>query len=603
MELKQIKIKDFKSIKDLNFPIKGNILSLVGKNECGKSSILEAISFLNPRKVFDDFEVTNKTSPAYEKGFPYLSGLFSMNLAQLDKLIEMSNTYLNESGLAILLDIKTDNAEEDIFFEIERWGNGIQNLSINIIGKKSKKAIKVFNFILKKTVKNEYAENILNNIFPNISLFRDEEIRIKSATINQLKSDSIEYDTLRKLLYIIGCDDFDVFKKSNVHTKCDTFSDKITELFNKYYLQDDSITLKISYQANKVDILVKDESKEHFYITQRSPGFQYFFAFVINKHYSTLNSGTNQIILLDEPGSNLHPKGSRDLLKTFIDISKQNSQIVYTTHNTFLAFRDDIDMLYHIRKKSKVGTYIDKKPYKDNYQELRRELGIMLNDSLLIGELNIIVEGQTELLAIPQLLRSSKFCESENINLEFVNVYNAEGAPEVKSAIRYIDSLDLAGVVLFDSDAAGQRILQNQKIAEILRKRKWEQLSINDVFNDKEERTFEDLFPQNEYVKAYNKFNKDNSDVIEFEKDFEEFIWTKHIGVPIVELLQKHYQSFINEDRRKKNEKFNKVAIMRILLQNVLKLDKEVIDKEYIDILKFLKELTERIEKIEKWLK
>jgi len=556
MELKQIKIKDFKSIKDLNFPVKGNILSLVGKNECGKSSILEAISFLNPRKIFDDFEVTNKTSPVYEKGFPYLAGLFSMTISQLDKLIEISNSYLNDSGLSTLLDIKVDNDEDSIFFELERWGNGIENLSINVIGKKGKNAIKLFENIIKKNARNDYAESILDNIFPDISLFRDEEIRIKSATINQLKSNSTEFDTLRKLLYIIGCDDFDVFKKSNVHTKCDTFSDKITELFNKYYLQDDSITLKISYQGNKVDILVKDESKEHFYITQRSPGFQYFFAFVINKHFSTLNSSTNQIILLDEPGSNLHPKGSRDLLKTFIDISNQNSQIVYTTHNTFLAFRDDIDMLYHIRKKSKTGTYIDKKPYKDNYQELRRELGIMLNDSMLIGELNIIVEGQTELLAIPQLLHSTKFCLSENINLEFINVYNAQGAPEVKSAIRYIDSLDLAGLVLFDSDTAGQRVLQNQKIAEILRKRKWDQLSINDVFADKNERTFEDLFPQNEYVIAYNKFNEDNGDVIEFEKGFEKFVWSKHVGVPIVDVLQKHYQSFLNEDRRNNNEKF-----------------------------------------------
>jgi len=42
---------------------------------------------------------------------------------------------------------------------------------------------------------------------------------------------------------------------------------------------------------------------------------------------------------------------------------------------------------------------------------------------------------------------------------------------------------------------------------------------------------------------------------------------------------------------------------MRILLQNALKKDTEVIEKDYQDILKFLKELVERIEKIGKWLK
>lgn len=602
MKLEQIRIKDFKSIKDLNFPVKGNILSLVGKNECGKSSILEAISFLNPRKKFDDLQVTNKSSPSYEKAFPYLSGLFNLSFEQLDKLNNVTNTYLTAEALKQIIEYKKAK-EEDIYFELERWGNGVENLSMNLIDKGGKKAIKILEYVIKKTNRANVVEEILDEIFPNISLFRDEEIKIKSATINQLKSNSPEFDTLRKLLFIIGCDDFDVFRKSNVHTRCDSYSDKITELFNKYYLQDDSISLKISYQGNKVDILVKDESKEHFYITQRSPGFQYFFAFIVNKHFATLNASKNQIILLDEPGSNLHPKGSRDLLKTFIDISNQNSQIVYTTHNTFLAFRDDIDMLYHIRKKSKTGTYIDKKPHRDNYQELRRELGIILNDSMLIGEFNVIVEGSTELLAIPQLLRSSKFNDSENVNLEFVNVYNAEGAPEVKSAIRYIDSLDLGGLVLFDSDAAGREILKNKKITEILKKRKWESININDTFSDTSDRTFEDLFPQNEYVNAYNTFNINNSDVIEFEKEFMPFDFTKKIKVPIVKELETHYRGFLSEHREKKKEKFNKVGIMRIALLNAHKKDKQEVEKEYPALLLFLKELTERIEKTAKWLK
>ena len=602
MELKQIVIKDFKSIKNLVFPVKGNILSMVGKNECGKSSILEAISYLNPRKTYDDLELTNKTSKIYEKGYPYLAGLFEMSQAHLNKLKDFGKAFFTDDFLQELGKLKSVNAE-NLFFEIERWGNGVENLSMNLIEKDKKLALRLFDGVTKKSLKTEFAENLLTEIFPNIALFRDEEIKIKPATINQLNSDDPTYDTLRKLLLIIGCEDFGDFRKSNVHAKCDTFSDAITELFRKYYLQDDSISLKISYQAGKVDLLIKDETKQYFSITQRSPGFQYFFAFIINKHFSTLNSSKNQIFLLDEPGSNLHPKGSRDLLKTFVDISNRNSQIIYTTHNTFLAFRDDIDMLYHIRKKIKVGTYIDKKPYRDNYQELRRELGIILSDSMLIGELNLIVEGATELMALPQLLRSTKFCQSENINLEFINVFNAEGAPEIKSAIRYIDSLELSGVVLFDSDEAGQKILTNTKISTILKKRKWEYFSISDVFGDKELRTFEDLFPQKEYVESYNLFNKSNSDVIDFANDFIPFELTKGLKTPIADELKSHYQNFLSEERKKKKEGFNKVGVMRILLQKALAKSHEDIKKDYLSLLKFIELLVEKIEKVNKWLK
>ena len=47
MKLTKVEIFDFKSIKQEKIEINTNQLCLVGKNECGKSSILQAISHLN----------------------------------------------------------------------------------------------------------------------------------------------------------------------------------------------------------------------------------------------------------------------------------------------------------------------------------------------------------------------------------------------------------------------------------------------------------------------------------------------------------------------------------------------------------------------------
>jgi predicted ATP-dependent endonuclease of OLD family len=61
MILTEIQIKNFKCIKDSNeFKIDENVTCLVGKNESGKTAILQAIEKLNPSDPahadFDDLD-------------------------------------------------------------------------------------------------------------------------------------------------------------------------------------------------------------------------------------------------------------------------------------------------------------------------------------------------------------------------------------------------------------------------------------------------------------------------------------------------------------------------------------------------------------------
>ena len=49
--LLKVKIQNFKSIKELDFEIGNEIKYLVGKNECGKSNILDAISRIKEDKL------------------------------------------------------------------------------------------------------------------------------------------------------------------------------------------------------------------------------------------------------------------------------------------------------------------------------------------------------------------------------------------------------------------------------------------------------------------------------------------------------------------------------------------------------------------------
>ncbi|TLX23877.1 DUF2813 domain-containing protein, partial [Chryseobacterium indologenes] len=55
MVLKEIQIKNFRSIKDENIAFNHNCIILLGKNEAGKSNILKAIA-----AVFGEYKVSNK---------------------------------------------------------------------------------------------------------------------------------------------------------------------------------------------------------------------------------------------------------------------------------------------------------------------------------------------------------------------------------------------------------------------------------------------------------------------------------------------------------------------------------------------------------------
>jgi len=339
---------------------------------------------------------------------------------------------------------------------------------------------------------------------------------------------------------------------------------KLNKIFKKHYKQDQSINIKIvPALGDKLNLIIRDNSNKSFSINERSPGFQYYFSFLVNKLYTKHISGSkNNIILLDEPGNSLHPKGAKDLLKSFDDIS-ENSQILYTTHNPFLAVRNCVDSLIFVNKSAKDGTKINKKPFLNKYQVLRRELGIMLNDSFLIGDINLVVEGNTEKLAFHRLFQFEKYRD-----LEWMNIYNADGVNNIPQAINYLgkNNLKLSGITLLDSDKEAIDIKKVKAYKSNIKENNWEEIEINSVFNDKKTRTFEDLFPQEKYIEAYNNYSNSLKPLEVFEKEFVDFEFTKEIETPIIDTISAHFKSFLPEHSK---SNITKQDVIRHLLDIV----------------------------------
>ena len=84
---------------------------------------------------------------------------------------------------------------------------------------------------------------------------------------------------------------------------------------------------------------------------RRSAGFVWFFSFLIWFSRVRQNFGDNVVLLLDEPGLSLHGKAQQDLLRYFDERLRPRHQLVYTTHSPFMINARRIEELRTVQDK------------------------------------------------------------------------------------------------------------------------------------------------------------------------------------------------------------------------------------------------------------
>jgi predicted ATP-dependent endonuclease of OLD family len=139
---------------------------------------------------------------------------------------------------------------------------------------------------------------------------------------------------------------------------------------------------------------------------ERSTGFVWFFSFLVwfwqvKRHY-----GTNVFILLDEPALNLHARAQADLLRYINEKLRPEHQVMYTTHSPFLV---DANNILSARTVEDVGTEEGKiegtkvgdkvlSTDPDTVSPLQGALGYDITQTLFVGKHTLLVEGPSDLL-------------------------------------------------------------------------------------------------------------------------------------------------------------------------------------------------------------
>ncbi|MGA3006886.1 MAG: AAA family ATPase [Opitutaceae bacterium] len=143
---------------------------------------------------------------------------------------------------------------------------------------------------------------------------------------------------------------------------------------------------------------------------ERSAGFTWFFSFLVQFSLVKKKHG-NVIILLDEPGLNLHGKAQADLLRFINEQLQPNHQVIYTTHSPFMvpannlaAVRTVEDVLIKGKDDESIqvlGTKVGfdiLKIDKDTVFPLQGALGYEISQSLFVSPNTLLVEGPSDIL-------------------------------------------------------------------------------------------------------------------------------------------------------------------------------------------------------------
>lgn len=286
----------------------------------------------------------------------------------------------------------------------------------------------------------------------------------------------------------------EIFKYWSTNTNLD-IDFKIQTLTNVHGQPEKYLDIRVKSQRHKVTLP----------LDRRSKGFNWFFSFIVWFSKIQADKDSDYILLLDEPGLNLHASAQADLLRFISDLSKKY-QIVYTTHSPFMVESEHLDRV-RTCLETEDGTIIS-----DSIQEkdpntlfpLQAALGYDIAQNLFISKNNLLVEGPADLIYLT--IMSSILEGSKRQSLyEDITIVPVGGLDKVSTFISLLRGSKLKVACLLDT-------FTNQK-----GKQKVDDLIVHKIIKDKNIRFFdefssgvekvadiEDMFEKEEYLKIFN---------------------------------------------------------------------------------------------------
>ena len=550
MKYKKFKIKNFKGIQNLEFDLEGKnpiskVFTLVGLNESGKTTILEALSFfydnVNSEKeltitksIFDD---VHDLIPKSKKGLFNESISVSAVVQFEDQDKEEIHKFLSSNGFVSSDIIDEVVIKVNLIFKDSNYVNKKRSWTASIVkvktegkGKASKKCLSDVDDGKWKDLVLYIENNLLPAIiyYPNFLFDFPDQIFLEKSE-NESKEQVFYRAVLQDILSSIDKDLLlkehivDRYKKSlpkdidATESVVNKMSGQVTRfltqskmnVFNKL-LENKGVLIKYpkSNDEGKIYLEIKLKSgDDEYFIRERSLGFRWFLTYLLFTQFRVFRNGAKKLIFLfDEPASNLHQTGQHRLLDALSELTSNiNAYVIYSTHSHHLINPKWLETTYIV--KNNAMDYENESEYNSqmtNISIVRYRTFVSNNPSQINffqPILDVLEYRPSNLENIPNVVMlegKNDFYTLEYINkiLKLGSKFNfipGMGSGKLDTVIQLYYAWGRNFLILLDSDDAGikEKKRYNEKFGSIVKDKvftfddinsKWIKKDMEDIF-------------------------------------------------------------------------------------------------------------------------
>lgn len=502
MKVNKIKVCNFRSIKDVECNIKNNALVLVGANNAGKSSFINAVRiFWGDLEVNDDdfHKEENEISITIEfKVFKdsfkeeYLWNNRKIGLLKIPSIAGEYNECKEDTEVSDMSynDYKTyrENAfENKIILDLticnEIWEKSIHS-RLNV-----EDGICIIEYkILRNDKKGKYRNSnnleikdfveYLNKIAfidDDRNFSEEEEGKTRTLTSKILGNHIMgSKDTECASCSFIDCSDCmdglhkkpvkeldmnDLEKLVNIKARdlSSDISDGISRIFQSNFSNDYKILLNTSSNVDKSFTITTKiyvpQLEKYVDLSKVGAGVRSIYILSLLQAYLELEDLSDNLFIIEEPEIYLHPKLQKLMGSILYEIAQENF-IIITTHSPIVLNRFELSSI----KKVKLNEQHETELFESTLSEVLQELGYSTSD-ILFTEFVILVEGKDDKRWLEKIILTHY---KVDINKFYIIDTKSCNNIEIYASLRFLSKTNLTDnfLIFRDSDTMDPTVIK-----------------------------------------------------------------------------------------------------------------------------------------------
>ncbi|WP_214630353.1 ATP-dependent nuclease [Paenibacillus agaridevorans] len=489
-KIRYIRIQNFRGISEFSACMSKDLISIVGQNDVGKSTVLRALcTFFEKEKVGkEDFQKGNEHLPIEIEVHFECVGLEQLKHNGLIKLKQVYSKVMEKI-----------NSQKLFFYEAEKAKD--EELQKYAVLKQWAKKCDVETPAIKPS--EDAIQEIRNKVISKLQLLPNEDW--KHADWDELSKHlpeiifipaSQDYENEQKMsndssvfgkLFRVGIrnwlstDPESKIALQTIKTKVETINNQFIRIVEQKLREQLTLAEGLSQELDPLDVSrgfsftmqVEDSHGIRTPLSQRGSGLQRAVLVAVIRAQSEINetvarmkdanggelqgkdqtkSGERSVFyIFEEPEAFLHLSAQKDLFYSLRDLSKQNNQVILTTHSTLFIDESDMDDVVLLVREQ--GKTISRQHIPQ--EEIRDQLGERIRLSeLLTGKVCCLVEGLSDKYAFERWATRLGY----DIKRQGIHFISMDGCKNMDyfANVSILHDFNVPFKIILDSDSHGE---------------------------------------------------------------------------------------------------------------------------------------------------